>query len=299
MVKGVKQLKKLLKSYIEYLKSTASENTVNSYMGDLEKFFREIEIKTQKDLKKIRKNLVEEYINTLKTRGMAYSSISRTIASLRKFFLYCIEENVMSDDFTKGIETPKVARKLPNTMSAEEVVRLIESPDVSTIKGIRDKAMLEMMYATGAKVSEIINLRISDVSLKNEIVIINSGGKHRFIPLGKACVDAMLMYLQDARVELLSEKSGDTLFLNFYGQPMTRQGFWKIVKKYITDLGIGANVTPQTIRHSFALHLLKNGADADSVSEMLGYSDVSSTKIYIDVMNNKIKEVYRTAHPRA
>ncbi len=292
-------MKKLLKSYSEYLRNTKSENTVSSYLGDLDKFFREFEIKTQKDLKKIRKNTVDEYINTLKMRSMAYSSISRTIASLRKFFLYCINQNIMTDDYTKGIEIPKVARKLPNTMSAEEVIRLIESPDISTVKGIRDKAMLELMYATGAKVSEIINLRLSDVSLKNEIVIINSGSKHRFIPLGKACINAMLMYLQDARVELLSEKSGDALFLNFYGQPMTRQGFWKIIKKYIIELGIDANVTPQTIRHSFALHLLKNGADADSVSEMLGYSDVSSTKIYIDVMNNKIKEVYKTAHPRA
>lgn len=292
-------MEKLLKAYGEYLKGESSDNTVSSYMSDLDKFIKENDIKTKSDLKKIHKTTIEEYINTLKMRGMAYSSISRTIASLRKFFLYCIDESIISEDFTRGVETPKVKRKLPNTMSAEEVVKLIESPDISTVKGIRDKAMLEMMYATGAKVSEIINLRLSDVSLKNEIVVINSGDKHRFIPLGKACIEAMLMYLQDARGELLSEKSGDALFLNFYGQPMTRQGFWKIIKHYITKLGIGANVTPQTIRHSFALHLLKNGADAGSVSEMLGYSDVSSTKIYIEVMNNKIKEVYRTAHPRA
>lgn len=292
-------MEKLLNDYREYLKRGSSDNTVNSYMCDLEKFLKENRIDSVEKLKKIQKSTSQEYVNHLKTKGLAYSSIARVIASLRKFFLYCADKNIIAEDLTADIALPKVGRKLPDVMSFEEVVRLIEAPDVSTAKGIRDKAMLEMMYATGAKVSEVINLKLSDISLKNEIVIIQNGDKHRLIPLGKACIEAMLVYLKEARPKLISDKSEDALFLNFYGQPMTRQGFWKIIKKYITDLGIGANVTLRTIRHSFALHLLKNGADAESVSEMLGYKDVSSTKIYMEVMNDKIKEVYKTTHPRA
>ncbi len=292
-------MEKILNDYREYLCISASSNTVNSYISDLAKFLRENEIKTCSDLKKINADSVEEYVSWLKTKGMEYSTISRIIASLRKFFLYCIKIKLLNQDFTVGIEIPKVGRKLPDVMTYDEVVSLIEAPDITTTKGIRDKAMLEMMYATGAKVSEVINLKLSDISFKNEIAVIHSGDKHRFIPLGKACIDAVRLYLHEARDEMVTDKSDDTLFLNFYGQPMTRQGFWKVIKQYITKLDIGKNITPRSIRHSFALHLLKNGADAESVSEMLGYSDVASTKIYIDVMNDKIKEVYKTSHPRA
>lgn len=295
----MRQLEKLLEDYRDYLAQKASLNTLNSYMSDLVKFLRENEIKTDIDLKKIDRKSVSEYVSWLKTKGMAYSTISRIVASLRKFFLYCVDRKILNEDFTSGIEIPKMGRKLPDVMTYDEVVSLIEAPDITTAKGIRDKAMLEMMYATGAKVSEVINLKLGDISFKNEIAVIHSGDKHRFIPLGKACVDAVWVYLHEARGEMVSDKSDDTLFLNFYGQPMTRQGFWKVIKQYITKLNIGKNITPRSIRHSFALHLLKNGADAESVSEMLGYSDVASTKIYIDVMNDKIKEVYKTAHPRA
>lgn len=290
---------KLLLSYKAYLENTASENTVLSYMGDLVKFIREYSIVTKKELTALTGDKVEEYISLLKSRGMAYTSISRTVASLKKFFNYCTAEGVITADLTEKIDIPQSKRKLPNTITSEEVVKLLEAPDESTVKGIRDKAMLELMYATGARVSELITLKVGDVSLKNEIVILTNGGKHRFVPLGKAAIEAMLIYLKDGRSSLVSDESSDVLFLNFYGQPLTRQGFWKIIKRYIKETGIKGNVTAQTIRHSFALHLLKNGADVHSVSEMLGYSDVSSTKIYIDVMNNKIKEVYHSAHPRA
>lgn len=173
----------------------------------------------------------------------------------------------------------------------------MEAPDANTVKGKRDRAMLEVMYATGARVSELISLKVSDVSLKNEMAVLTTGRSHRLVPLGKAAIAALIDYIKVR--SNIKNSSSDALFLNFYGGPLTRQGFWKIIKHYIKESGISDNVTAQTLRHSFALHLLKNGADAESVSEMLGYSDVSSTKIYLEVMNNKIKDVYKNAHPRA
>lgn len=295
----MRQLDNIFNRYKAYLDKTTARNTALSYIRDLERFIQEYDIKTKKDLARIKSDTLDEYVAALKSNGMAYSSIQRVVASLRKFFVYCTDAGEMKTDPTKKLDLPKATRKLPNTITAEEVVTLLEAPDDTSAKGLRDRAMLELMYATGAKVSEIINIKLSDVSIKNEIVIITSGKKHRVIPLGRACIDALTTYIKYARDQLRADNSTEILFLNFYGQPMTRQGFWKIIKHYIKASGIKGNVTAQTIRHSFALHLIKNGADVNSVSEMLGYSDVSSTKIYIDVMNNKIKEVYKTAHPRA
>ncbi len=292
-------MKKLLNAYESYLLENNAKNTAASYMGDVTKYLRDAEIKTKKDLAKIKEKDISEYVLTLKSRGMAYSSVSRNIASLKKFFSYCKDAGVKVCEISQTIELPKAQRKLPNTMTNEEVVKLLEAPDISTPKGIRDKAMLEVMYATGAKVSELIAIKTGDLSLKNEMIVLTGGGKHRIVPLGKAAIEALHFYMRECRPDMVTGESGDVLFLNFYGQPLTRQGFWKVVKKYIKECGIAENMSAQTLRHSFALHLLKNGADTASVSEMLGYSDVSSTKIYLEVMNNKIKEVYKNTHPRA
>lgn len=289
----------LIYEYTNYLDENSTQNTKMSYLRDLTKFISEMEITRLSDISNLSEDDIGEYIAILKNRGMAYSSLARTVASLRKFFVYCQSRGIVCEDLTKNAEVPRHRRKLPDTISFEEIVRILEAPDISNIKGIRDKAMLEMMYATGAKVSELINLRVNDISLKNEMVVINSGSKHRFVPLGKSAVDSMVLYLKEARRKIPSSDKSDILFLNFYGDPLTRQGFWKIIKQYIEIAGIKGNVTPQTIRHSFALHLLSNGADTRSVSEMMGYSDETSVKIYFDVMNNKIKNVYRKAHPRA
>lgn len=292
-------MKKLLAAYKHYLDENGSENTALSYMSDLLKFINDNNITAKKELLKIKSAAVNEYIQSLKSRGMAYSSVSRAIAALRKFFGYCENEGVIKNDPTEGIEMPKTQRKLPDTMTDEDVIALLEAPDTTTLKGIRDRAMLEFMYATGARVSELINLKVGDVSLKNEVVVLITGEKRRLVPMGRVAIEALYAYVQNCRSQMATEQSGDAFFLNFYGQPLTRQGFWKIVKGYIEACNLNPGVTPQTLRHSFALHMLRNGADAHSVSEMLGYSDVSSTKIYIEVMNNKIKEVYKNAHPRA
>lgn len=290
---------KLINSYEKFLREKASENTVLSYLGDLNKFCEEFSIKSNAQIKKINKSEIEEYISLLRNRGMANTSILRTIASLKKFFGFCERENIVKRNPMKNIEVAAQQRKLPNTLTFDEVEKILESPDISTLKGIRDKAMLELLYATGARASELINLKVSDISLKNEMVIIESKKRARFVPVGKVAAGCMMDYLKECRPKILQSEASDMLFLNFYGQPLTRQGLWKIIKQYIKKVGISENVTLQTIRHSFALHLLKNGADAQSVSEMLGFNGVESTKIYIDIMNNKIKEVYKNAHPRA
>ncbi len=268
-------------------------------MGDLMKFFGKADNVSVTDVRKVGTDDIERYLSSLKNRGMAYSSISRTIASLKKFFTYCLRKGIINSDPTEPVETPPVQRKLPNTLTSEQVVKLLEAPDSSALKGKRDRAMLEVMYACGAKVSELISLKVSDVSLKTEVISLSGGSKRRTVPLGRPAIDALSDYLKNARNELMGDKESDVLFLNFHGQPLSRQGFWKIIKSYISKEGIKGNITAQTLRHCFALHLLENGADARSVSEMLGYSDVSSTKIYTDVMNSKIKKVYREAHPRA
>lgn len=292
-------MKKLIGEYKSYLAESRSENTVQSYMSDLSKFLSDMNVTTKKSLVKIKTNSINEYIQSLKSLGVSYSSVLRSIASLRKFFGYCMDKGIIKADPTEEIQPPKAQRKLPVVMTDEEVIALLASPDKTTIKGMRDSAMLELMYATGARVGEIVNLKMGDISLKNEVVVLETGNKSRFVPVGKIAVAALYTYLRDCRPKMANDLSGDALFLNFYGEPLSRQGFWKIVKGYIEKHNLKVGITPHTLRHSFALHMLKNGADASAVSEMLGYSDVSSTKIYLDVLNNRIRDIYKKAHPRA
>lgn len=292
-------MKKLIDEYKEYLSQSRSDNTVESYMSDLSKFLGETGISTKKALMKVKADSVNLYIQNLKSSGVSYSSVLRSIAALRKFFGYCFDMGVIKSNPTLTIQPPKAQRKLPVTMSDEEVVMLLEAPDKSTLKGMRDSAMLELMYATGARVGEIVNLRMGDISLKNEVVMLETGDKSRFVPIGKVAIEALYTYLRDCRPEMATDMSGDALFLNLYGEPLSRQGFWKIVKGYIEKCKLQIGITPQTLRHCFALHMLRNGADTHSVSELMGYSDDASTKIYIEVLNNRIREIYKKAHPRA
>jgi integrase/recombinase XerD len=289
----------LVISYENFLSENVSENTKISYLSDLNKFLDATNVSDEKDVLAITNEDIEGYITSLKNKGMAYSSISRIIASMKKFFTYCKSRELIETNPVDGIEMLPIQRKLPNTLTSEQVVKLIEAPDLRTPRGKRDRAMLEVLYASGAKVSELISLRVNDVSLKTEVVTLSGSSKKRVVPLGRAAVDALSDYIKNARGEMMRTAESDILFVNFHGQPLTRQGFWKIIKGYITQVGIKGSITAQTLRHCFALHLLENGADTRSVSEMLGYSDVSSARIYVDVMNSKIKKVYKNAHPRA
>ncbi len=292
-------MERVLINFEDFLSNELAENTVLSYMGDVSRFLNEMNITTKKQFSSVAEEDLEKYLELLKNKGHSYASICRVVSSLKKFYRFCVDEKILKNNITTKLETTGQKRKLPNTLTLEEVEKLLEIPDVTTIKGIRDKAMLEIMYATGCKVSEIINLRISDVSINNEFIMLSQGKKKRMVPIGRMAVDAVVNYLRQSRDKIPSADKSDVLFLNFYGKPLSRQGYWKIVKYYIEKCGIVGNITPQTIRHCFALHLLANGADIESVSEMLGHSDIASTKIYYDVMNDKMKQVYRKAHPRA
>ena len=292
-------MKKVLTAYKSYLDDNCSENTRQSYMCDLEKFLKVQGIQKKKELVRIKSDIVDEYIQSLKNAGVSHPSVLRSIASLRKFFVYCVDEGIIKNDPTRNIETPKAQKNLTVTMSDEEVVKLLEAPDKSTLKGIRDRAMLEVMYATGARVGELVGLKINDVSLRNEFVVLTTGNKSRYVPMGKIAIEALYEYLQKCRGEIATEESGDALFLNFYGQPLSRQGFWKIVKGYIEGCKLNPGITVQSLRHSFALHMIKNGADTSVVSEMLGYSDSASIKKYVEVLNNTMRDIYKKSHPRA
>ncbi len=289
----------LMQKYSEFLKETASKNTAASYMADLRKFVAYMDIVTVKEMAKVTEKDIEDYIQLLTKEGKAYSSIARMTASLKKFFEYCVEIGVMPKNPAGKVEAPQVKRKLPATLTTEQVVKLLEAPDDTTDKGIRDRAMLEIMYASGARVSEMISLAVSDVSMKNETVSLFSSGKRRSVPLGRAAMDALTRYIKEARPKIVNADKTDVLFLNAHGVPLSRQGFWKIIKTYIGEAGIRGDVTAQTLRHCFALHLLENGADAGSVSEMLGYSSIAPPRIYTDIIDSRIKKVYKEAHPRA
>ena len=292
-------MNELLLSYEQFLSETKSKNTRLSYIADLTKFIKEAVISSIEELKSVDTASLTSFYKMLEMKGMAHSSILRISASLKKFFSFLKNRGIIEKNPALEVELPPIQRKLPNTLTSEQVIKLLESPDTASPKGIRDRAMLELMYATGAKVSEMISLKVSDVSIKSEIVMITSSSGKRVVPLGRAAIDAMNLYLKRGRPEIENSDKTDILFLNFRGTPLTRQGFWKIIKYYIEKAGISGAVTAQTLRHCFALHLLENGADAHSVSEMLGYSDVASTKIYMDVMSSRIKKVYKDAHPRA
>ncbi len=289
----------LTEKYSEFLAQTASKNTAASYMADLKKFVAYKDFATVKEIAATTEKDIEDYIQLLTKEGKAYSSIARVTASLKKFFEYCVEMGIMAKNPAGKVEAPQVKRKLPATLTTEQVVKLLEAPDDKTDKGIRDRAMLEIMYASGARVSEMTSLVVSDVSMKSETVSLFSSGKRRTVPLGRAAMDAVTRYVKEARPRIANADKTDVLFLNAHGEPLTRQGFWKIIKKYIGEAGIRSDVTAQTLRHCFALHLLENGADAGSVSEMLGYSSIAPTRIYTDIIDSRIKKVYKEAHPRA
>lgn len=277
---------------------TLSENTLASYNQDISLFMRYIGAEDAV-LLSVTQADIEGYIASLRDAGRATTTISRAVASLKKFYRYLYETGLMDQNPTLGLEAPRVERKLPNVLTTAQVVKLLNQPKCTDLKGYRDKAMLELMYATGLKVSEMIALNVSDVDYKEGSLRCASGAHPRMVPMGKVSGDAVRAYLEHARPMLVQEQKQTVLFLNLSGAPLTRQGFWKIVKHYIEAAGISDDVTPQTLRHSFAVHLLQNGADLTSVGEMLGHSGAPSTQVYYKIMKNNVKQAYKKAHPRA
>ena len=293
-------MEKQVKSFLEFIENDKklSSNTLQSYRRDivqLEEYLDSENIAYNK----VTKEDVENYIEQLKEIGKKTSTISRNIASIRSFYQYLVRVKKIKKDPTEGIQSPKIEKKAPSILSSEEVELLLEQPKNVDLKGIRDKAMLEFAYATGMKVTEIISLNIEDVNVNEAYVVCNSGFKKRNIPLGSISLKALVEYMKNARPYLIKDEKEKALFVNINGKRLTRQGFWKIVKYYKEQAHITKDITPHVLRHSFATHLLQNGADLKSIQTMLGHSDISSTQVYMQFQDDTIKNVYHKAHPRA
>ncbi|WEG18207.1 site-specific tyrosine recombinase XerD [Alkalihalophilus pseudofirmus] len=285
--------------YIQIERGLA-ENTIQSYRRDLlnyAKFLQNvIDIQTFKD---VTRHMIVDYLFFLKEQGRAEATIARTIASIRAFHQFLLREKLSEQDPSVHLDIPKASKRLPKVLSLEEVEALL------TISGqdhlsIRNRAMMETLYATGMRVSELINLKLTDTHLSMGFVrCIGKGNKERIIPLGKQATKALQLYLEQARSTMLKKNRHEYVFVNHYGRPLTRQGFWKIVKKLAEAAKIEKELTPHTLRHSFATHLLENGADLRAVQEMLGHVDISTTQIYTHVTKTRMKDVYAQYHPRA
>lgn len=276
-----------------------SMNTVESYKRDVTQYITYLNESGIQDATLATKTTVLSYLLALQKKGKATSTVSRTLASLRSFYLFMMQNGRVSSNPTSNLEAPHVEKKAPQILAGDEVERLLEQPDTSDNKGIRDKAMLELLYATGIRVSELINLDIDDINMPMSFIRCRGGRKERIIPMGNKAKEALREYINDARVYMLKDKNETALFVNCNGMRLSRQGFWKLIKHYRSAAGIQAEITPHTLRHSFAAHLLENGADLHSIQEMMGHADISSTQVYSRMMNSKLKDVYAKAHPRA
>lgn len=293
-----------MSNYIEgfevYLRDVRklSNNTIESYLRDLRHFDNYISEQQIKSLVDVSSIDALTYTIFMKKQGKANSSISRSIASMRTFYGYLQQNGYMNTNPTLELESPKTERKMPSVLTLEEIEKLIAEPDVRTTIGKRDKAMIELLYATGIRVSELVSLNLSDINSSMGYVRCKSAGKSRVIPMGSMATQAIDVYLKTSRAKLVKSDE-EALFVNYYGKRISRQGFWKLIKRYTKTLDINKDITPHTLRHSFALHLVQNGADLKAVQEMLGHSDVSTTQIYREMSNAKMKEVYTKTHPRA
>lgn len=290
-----------INEFVDYLTNVkrASKNTIASYKRDLVKLNNFLTDSGYGDWKQITSTNLNSYVLMLEKQGMSSATVSRNIASIKAFFLYLLKQDVISEDPSDTLKSPKIEKKAPVILTVEEVNLLLEQPSGNAPKDIRDKAMLELLYATGIRVSELIGLKVTDVNLSMSFLQCHDGNKERAIPFTNETREALENYLYKAR-DAMCKGEQDYLFTNCQGAPMTRQGFWKIIKYYSAKAGIKKDITPHTIRHSFAMHLVNNGADLKSVQEMLGHSDISTTQIYIKAnTNTKLKEVYEKAHPRA
>ena len=292
--------KKYVEKFLDFLQNDKklSDNTLQSYNRDIKLYCNYLD-ENNMDITKIDDEDIKEYLDNLKTNGKAVSTISRNLASLRSFYHYLHKTKVVVDDPTSGLESPKIERKPPQILTSEQVELLLEQPKCVDLKGYRDKAMLELVYATGIRVTELVSLNIDDVDLENKTIRCIGKNKERTIPIGSLAINALKEYIEKSRQVMLKDDGDPALFINVNGQRLTRQGFWKIIKQYKTQADIDVDITPHTLRHSFAVHLLENGAELSAIQEMLGHSDISSTQVYAHMGQNKLKDIYSKAHPRA
>lgn len=290
-----------IESFIKYLEETkkASRNTVVSYRRDLVQMAAYLETQKITDPAKVTKTSLNSYVLYLEREGKATTTISRVLASIKAFFHFELREGKLRRDPAEFLKTPKIEKKPPVILSVEEVDRFLRQPCADTPKEIRDKAMLELLYATGIRVSELVSLQVSDVNLSVGFITCKDEHKERMIPFGKAARDALSNYLGQARETLLKGKDSPWLFTNCNGNSMSRQGFWKIVKYYGDKAGITVDITPHTLRHSFAAHLIVGGADLQAVQTMMGHADLATTQVYRTYLQkDPLRSAYAVAHPR-
>lgn len=295
-------IKKDFKAYLNFiqLEKGLSENTLESYSHDLKAFSEYIMSKNSDSLRNVSSDDLSSFLLFLDSIGIGASSRTRYLSSIRGFYQYLLSNKLIENNPAEIIDLPKSGRKLPETLSINQVDELLNQPDITTIVGIRDKAMLETMYACGLRVSELINLKQKDIIEEIEIIrVFGKGNKERIVPIGSSAMLWINNY-KTVRIQFLKGKAtDDILFLNQRGTLLTRMGFWKILKSYSIKLNTNINIHPHMLRHSFATHLLEGGADLRIVQEMLGHSDISTTQIYTHTDKDFIKEVHRTFHPRA
>lgn len=292
----------LIHAYENYLLKVkqASENTVSSYIRDVRQFSQWWSDRQTSDVLSATQVDIEAFLQELQDEGKSPATISRSLASLKNFYSYLVSSGFLeASPVSADIHVARGEKKMPQILTGREVELLLAQPVCSDAKGFRDKAMLEVIYATGIRVSELIALNVDDVNLEAATIRCGSGRKLRAVPLYPAALKALRVYVQDVRSGMLADESDRALFVNVGGVRMTRQGFWKILKYYQVRAGIETDITPHTLRHSFAVHLLENGADLNVVRELMGHSDISSTQMYAQMLNPKTKDMYQKCHPKA
>lgn len=291
----------LIKEFISYLsvERGLSNNTLVSYNRDLDRFSDYLKSRHVDSIGKITRQMITSFMFEEKDRGLSANSVSRELACLKSFFKFLMREGKIKEDATGVIESPKLWKKLPSVLALDEVEALLKTPNLRDIMGMRDKASLELMYATGMRVSELINLKINDINMDVGFVrCFGKGDKERIVPFGEKAKESISRYLDKSRPVFLKKKVSNFLFLTRLGKPMSRQTFWKTIKKYTREARIKKRITPHSLRHSFATHILERGADLRIVQEMLGHADISTTQIYTHVSKDRLKSIHKKFHPR-
>ncbi len=287
--------------YLNFLavEKGVSLNTLEAYSRDLTRYVEFIEQTGIKDIREISSDNIISFLGKLKDSGLATISINRSLAAIRGFYKHLLTENIIDENPVANIELAKVWMHLPDTLGREEMALLLKQPGTKTPLAVRDTAMLELLYATGIRVSELVSLSMSNINWQaGYLIVVGKGNKERIVPIGRTAFDCLNRYVEGSRRKLSRGRSVNTLFLNRSGTGLTRQGLWKIIKKYVRKIGLDKKVYPHTFRHSFATHLLEGGADLRSVQVMLGHADISTTQIYTHVTRARLKEIHRKYHPR-
>jgi len=294
--------KDMLETFLTYLVviKGLSKNTSQSYKTDIEKLFTFVEKKELDSITRLKSNLISEFLAELNISGLNISSINRCIVSIKQFFKYLMLENIIKTDPTADLVSPRMKKTIPDVLSLEDIEKILNVPDLTKFEGIRDSAMLEVLYASGLRVTELVELKQVNINYDHGyLIVMGKGNKERIVPIGMTSIKKINDYLELSRPHLVKNELSDYLFITRRGTCFTRQGFWKLIKAYAKEAGIIKNISPHTIRHSFATHLLERGADLRTIQLLLGHSDISTTQIYTHVESKRLREIHKKYHPRA